>query len=367
MAQLTGFVGALLIFGAIIAIHEVGHFLAAKWSRMGVYEFSLGFGPALFKREYRGTLYALRIIPLGGYVRIAGMELGEDDVPDGYDKKSFFAKFATLTAGVAMNFVLALVVFIVMGMTIGYYHYNNQPVIGAIVEKLPASKAGLQPGDRIVSVNRQPVSTWNDAVKLIRGGGTTPARLVIRRQETTLPPITITPEMHETPEVSGLRIHLIPTPQIGIAASGDFVRQNPLTSIRDGFLEVYDKTHLVVASLVSMIMRDIPPGQIGGPLQVLRMSYGVSKDALSSVNGLATFLSFLAFLSVNIGFMNILPIPALDGGRLAFLLVEGVRGKPLDKEKEAMIHTVGLMLLLGLIVLVTFKDAWQWIGEAAKR
>lgn len=360
MAQLIGVLGTLLIFGAIVAIHEFGHFIVAKLSGMGVYEYSLGFGPALFKKEYHNTLYALRIIPLGGYVRIAGMEMGEDDAPNGYDKKPFFAKFATLIAGVVMNFVLALVVFIVMGITLGFSVPNDKPIIGGIMPKSPAAQAQLRDGDRIVSVDGTPVKTWEQSTKLIRGHKG--SMVLVMERAGVSRTVKITPKELTDYEVHGLRLHPVKIHAIGISPSVTLQKTSPVDSIVIGGQNVLEKTQIVVASLVSIVMHDVPVGGIGGPLQVMSISYSASKDALVSPEKLAYVLSLFAFLSINIGFFNLLPIPALDGGRLLFLIIEGIRGKAMNKEKEAQIHAIGMAVLLLLILLVTIKDVFSLFG-----
>ena len=154
MISTYGVLGALLVFGAIIFFHELGHFIVAKISGMTVFEFSLGFGPALVSKTYHDTLYALRIFPLGGYVRIAGMEPDEDpDVPNGFNSKSFPAKFCTILAGVVMNGVLALLIFIVMGMAIGSPQPGNKTLVAGVELNSPAAKAGVKEEDIILAVN----------------------------------------------------------------------------------------------------------------------------------------------------------------------------------------------------------------------
>lgn len=163
-------------------------------------------------------------------------------------------------------------------------------------------------------------------------------------------------------KLHGLRLRPIKYYGIGIMASVTLQRVGPLQSVVLGSQQVYDKTKLVLASIVSMITRDVSAKDISGPVAVMRISYDASKDALISREKMANFLSLFAFLSINIGFFNLLPIPALDGGRLLFLIAEKIYGKPFDRDKEAMVHMVGMALLLGLILLVTVKDILGWIG-----
>lgn len=363
-SSFIGVLGAVIVFGAIVTVHEFGHFIMAKLNKMTVHEFSIGFGPAIIKFTRHETLYALRIIPVGGYVRIAGMDLGEEDSPNGYDKKPFFAKFVTLFAGAFMNFVLALIVFIVIGLSFGYYQVNEAPVIGSVFPDTPAAQSNLKAGDHIIAVNGIAVNDWKSAVKLIKGGKGDVALRLLRQEGSNNKEmlITLTPKVEKIPEREGIRLIFTSQRMLGILQSGTYQHYGPIKSVVAGFDDVIDRTLLVVASLNSMIRGEVPISGIGGPLMIGKIAFSQSQEAVSSKNGMIGYLGLLAFISVNVGFMNLLPLPALDGGHLFFLLLGAIRRKPLDREKEAMIHTVGLMVLLGLIVLITIKDVFSFIG-----
>ena len=359
MEHLIGVVGILIVFGLIISIHEFGHFILGKLSGMAVQEYSLGFGPALFSRTYHGTLYALRIIPLGGYVRIAGMEVEEEDHPDGYDKKPFLAKFLTILAGSAMNFVLAMAVLVVLGMAIGFPQGGDQAIVGAVQMDSPAARAGIMAGDLITQVGGVHVTDAEGAVKLIHTSHA-PIAVTIERQGTPYQ-FSIMPKELQTAERKGFHIDLSTYQGIGVVLSSTVTKCGPLESVKIGFLNVIDKTMWVIASLVSMTQGKIPLNKFGGPVMVAHVVYDASKSALISAEGMANFLSLIAFLSINIGFVNLLPIPALDGSRLLILVIEGIRRKPFDRQKEAIVHLVGMALLLGLILLITLNDVITWI------
>jgi len=360
MEHLIGTVGILIVFGLIISLHEFGHFIVGKLSGMAVQEYSLGFGPALWSRTFRGTLYALRIIPLGGYVRIAGMEVEEEDHPDGFDKKPFPARFLTILAGSAMNFVLAMVVLIILGMAIGIPTEGNQAIIGAVQMDSPAAKAGILPGDRIIQVSGVAVDNAERAVKLIHTSHP-PIAVTVERQGMDYH-YSIEPTQLQTAERNGFTLKLSTYQGIGVVLTSTVQRRGPLESIELGVLNVYDKTMWIIASLVSMSSGHVPLSGIGGPVKVAQVVYNASKGALISSEGMANFLSLLAFLSINIGFVNLLPIPALDGSRLLILVIEGIRRKPFDRQKEALVHLVGMILLLGLILLITYHDIATWAG-----
>lgn len=363
-SSFIGVLGAIIVFGAIVTVHEFGHFIMAKLNKMTVYEFSIGFGPAIIKFTYHKTLYALRIIPVGGYVRIAGMDLGEEDSPNGYDKKPFFAKFVTLFAGAFMNFVLAFAVFIAIGVSFGYNKEHTPPIIKSVLPKTPAFMQGLKVGDRITAVDNTPVSDIESATKRVLSGKGDVVLRIERRDGVTNKELSITlsPMLEKGMERRGLRLHFIPVRRIGIQWLSVTEHLGPVKSIETGFAEVTDRTLLVLASLNSLIHGDVPISGIGGPLMIGKIAFSQSQEAVSSKNGMIEYLGLLAFISVNVGFMNLLPVPALDGGHLFFLLLGAIRRKPIDREKEAMIHSIGLMVLLGLMVLITIKDVFTFFG-----
>jgi regulator of sigma E protease len=363
MTQLAGFIGILLIFGAIIAFHEFGHFICAKLSRMTVYEFSLGFGPALFQRQRGDTLYALRCIPIGGYVRIAGMEKDDLDSPNGYDKKSFGAKFITLIAGVTMNFVLAFLIITFTAMIVGYAKPGNKVIIAGVSPNSPAAKINLQPADQIISINDVPVPNIDEAKALIQHSNG-PLKLVILRQDKQYI-FHPTPSTVVTAEQKGLIYHMTTIHGLGVGltmSSGQWERLGPLEAVKDGAFSVARMTVDGVAQLASLVTGNIPVSQLSGPVGIMRISYDTSKNAVNSLAGVSIALQTAAFLSVMVGFFNLLPIPALDGGRLFFLIIEGIRRKPIDREKEERIHAIGMAVLLSLVALVTVNDIVKMIG-----
>jgi len=362
MISPLGVLGAIIVFGAIIFFHELGHFIIAKLSRMAVYEFSMGFGPALFSREYKDTLYAIRIIPLGGYVRIAGMEPDEDpDVENGFNSKPFVAKFGTILAGVMMNFILALLLFVIIGAGIGYRQPGAKTLIGGLMPNAPAAQAGLKPGDAIVAVDGIRNPSVEKASELIRNGQV-PAQLVIERDGKEIP-FTVKQYKIDYPERDGAIFYrIVKKNGIGIVLStdsGPVKRLGIGESVVHGFTSVIAMIVDAFRQVMSMITGRIPFRMISGPPGIIIAAYSVSKDAFSSLQMFAGLLGFIAFISVFVGFFNLLPIPALDGSRLFFLVVDAVCslfGRRIDPKKEAMVHMVGLVVLLGFIVIVSVFD-----------
>ena len=365
MTVLIGALGILIIFGAIIVIHELGHFTAAKLSGMEVYEYSIGFGPVLFKFHYHGTQYSLRLIPIGGYVRIAGMEVGDEDSANGYDKKPFFSKFATLVAGAGMNFVLALVVFILLGMAIGQMVPGNKVIIEGVQVNSPAARTDIRVGDQLVKINDVTNPTIDQTKKIIvHSTGQVTLTLLRDGKSVTVHPVPI--EMLMPDRRDGEFLYRMTTGHyIGVVfttTSGEWRRLGPIESVRNGFYGVTMTLVDAVRQFASIVAGRIPLKMMSGPPGIINALYTTTKSENVSPLWFSTTFQTMAFLSVLIGFFNLLPLPALDGGRILFLVIEGIRRKPMDRDREAMIHAIGLVVLLGLIVIISAKDIWQWIG-----
>jgi regulator of sigma E protease len=352
MENLIGTLGTLLVFGAIIVFHEFGHFIVAKRSGMLVHEFSVGFGPALFAKQVGPTLYALRLIPLGGYVRIAGMEPGEDEnTPGGFNTRPFAARFATILAGATMNFVLAAVVLIILGLAVGFP--TERTVINGVIPNSPAAQAGIQKGDVIVEIEGTRNPNSGQVAQLIQESPP-PVDLVVQRDGREVA-FTLTPR----------RLSQTQRPVIGVemaTISSDFHRLSPVASVKKGVVQVADFTWKTVQGLAMLFTGRASMDQVMGPVGIVSTTHAVAKTALLSAESMYRFLMLFAIISLNIGVVNLLPIPALDGSRLLFLIAEGIRGKPFDRQKEAIVHMVGMVLLLGMIVLITIREVGRLFG-----
>jgi len=335
-----------LAFGLTVFVHELGHFLAARLAGMAVYEFSIGFGrPLLFWFRRGDTQYSFRLWPFLSYVRIAGME-PDDDHPQGFGKKRRAAQAAVLSLGSVMNCLLAVGIFVFMGTVIGMPVYQNY--VDKVIAKSPAQQAGLLPGDRIIGVNgrvKLTVSEIRDAIhsypgkamvlEIERGG---------RRQS-----IRLVPQVEAGFEIHGLRIKEIKIGLIGIQFGRKLRPVGVGESVKEGFLFVYGTVQVQIAGIVGVIARTIRP-EFMGPVGMADMLYAQAKQ------GWTDFLWTFAVLTVAVGFLNLLPLPALDGSRLVIVGIEAIRGKPFDKRKEAIVHLVGLMAFLCLAVLIAYGD-----------
>ncbi len=331
---------ALIILAVLILVHEWGHFIVARRIGIPVHEFSLGFGRKLYSTRKNGVEYSLRLIPMGGFVRMAGEEPGDMNDPDGYNNRRPWEKVGVAFSGPFMNFVLAVLIFIYTFAVIGVPQASPEAVIGELVSGKPAASAGLQVGDRILQVNNVPITSWDEFVGMIHANesGTTMQFLVERDAGTAV--YNIEPVVDEQ---AGY-------PIIGVYPQLQYVRQNVMDAIKLGFIQTYDTTALLLGGLGQLFTGAVAPTELAGPVGITRM---VGEAAQG---GMIYLLSFTAFLSINLGIINLLPIPALDGSRIVFALVESVRRKPLDPEKEGMIHWLGFIFLILIIIFATYND-----------
>ncbi|MDH7497444.1 MAG: RIP metalloprotease RseP [Syntrophomonadaceae bacterium] len=333
-------VTALVVIAIIILAHEVGHFVMARREDIEVQEFALGFGPRLFGVRRGETLYSVRILPLGGFVRMTG-EGGEDrDNPRGFAAKSPGAKVRVSAAGPLMNIALAAVIFVTTFTLVGIPTPVEDTVVGEAVVGKPAYEAGIREGDRIVAVAGQPVRDWEDFVKKVRASQAgQPLPLTIEREGRVLQ-VTVVPEAAGTDQ----------PPLVGVRQALTFRKVGVWEGLRQGFLQTFQITWVLLLGLGHLFSGAASPSDVAGPVGITRMI----GDA--AAGGWVYLLNFAALLSINLGILNLLPIPALDGSRIVFALVEAVRGRPMEPEREGFIHFLGFVFLMALIALITYND-----------
>lgn len=333
------FITFVLVFGTIVFFHEFGHFSAAKLAGIRVEEFALGFGPTLAGKEVGETKYSLRAFPLGGFVRLAGMEemvLEGKEGPSADDQGSFQNKslpwrLATIAAGPLMNFVLAIVLF-----TLFFMFITLPPRISHVEPASPAEIAGLLPGDEFVSVNGQAVDDTERIIELIKMSPGQQMAIGIKRQDKFMT-LFVTPQDDQGEG------------RIGVAIEFAKHRYPFLASAR----AAVSRTWAVTAQLVGDLSRMITGKQkadISGPIGIVQLVGQTARQGFGDV----LFLAIL--LNINLGLLNLLPIPVLDGGWLVILVVEAVRGKPLSAEARGVVQFIGLALLVLLMIFATFKD-----------
>lgn len=333
---------ALLFFGVIIMIHECGHFACAKLFKVKVNEFSLGMGPALFKRKKGDTLYALRLFPIGGYVAMEG----EDDASEddrAFNKKPVWQKMIIVVAGALMNLILGFILMVLLLTT-------STDLIGTntIKEFYPdavSSQYGLQAGDRFVEIDGHHVWSELDLSFLMSRSQDGVFDFVVER---------------DGEKVTLNDVHFATEQQNGITLiQYDFI----IIGEQPGFLNIVKNAFTQSASIVRMVwlsVFDLVTGRYGmselaGPVGTVDIIADVTAQAVSS-GSLTNLLTIMAFITINVGVANLLPLPALDGGRFLFLAVEAVRRKPVNPKYEGYVHAAGLALLLLLMVVVTYND-----------
>jgi len=332
-------IAIIFVFLLLLFPHELGHFFFAKIWNIRVDKFSLGMGPKLLSFKKGETEYLISCLPVGGYVKIAGMQPGEENIKRGFQKQSWGKRVSVLLAGSMMNYLVAIILFSSIFM-IGFWTFQtNKAIIGEVKEGSPADLANLTPEDKILKINGENVEKWEDIALIMEKN----------REEDSL-----TLEIQREKEVITTTLKPVFDPQlnrkiIGITPLKVFKRYNPLTALVEGAKESFMITKLIFVALGGMITRKVP-AEFSGPV-------GIVKFVGESVHlGLVPFLSLAAFLSINLALFNLFPIPALDGGRLFLLLIEKIRGKALALEKEAIINYIGFMIIISLFFLITYQD-----------
>jgi regulator of sigma E protease len=331
---------ALIVFGLLIFIHELGHFLAAKRAGIDVLEFGIGFGPKIFTFQRQETRYTLRLLPLGGFVRMAGTDPDDLDNENGFAKKSVGKRMGVIVAGATMNFLLAMVMFgLLVSLTgIPTGEFSDEARIGEIIIGEPADLAGLLPGDLVLSVDGEPVQNWTDLVAVINANPNQPLSLVIERDEIEKT-LTVTPKMREE-DSKGV---------IGITGTYLVRPATIIEQIRFGIQQTFFVAGLILNAIWQMITGKMA-ADISGPIAITRVLGRAARL------GFPYLLNLAAIININIGLFNLIPIPALDGSRLVFLAIEGIRGKPVAQDKENMFHVIGFALLMLLAIFVAYRD-----------
>ena len=374
--MLTTIIAVIIVLGGLIFFHELGHFAVARALGMGVSTFSLGFGPKILKYKRGKTEYALSLVPVGGYVALVG-ESDEADIPEGFSKEESFAlrpawqRLLVVAAGPTANIVLAWL--LCWGLAFGWGTPVLLPQVGAVTENSPAARAGLRPGDRILSVNGQTVESWEAMSDAIARSDGRPMRLEVERvapgAAVQTPPDADDRRGQDLTANDRLALELTAERAtrktifgenetawlIGVRAAGS-VATHPESfwnAASAGADQTWRMVSLTWQSFVKLAERVVPLDQVGGPIMIAQM---VGEQAHQ---GLAGLLALTALISVNLGILNLLPIPILDGGQVVFCLLEILFRRPVNRKVQEYAMRVGLALLIGLMLLATFNDVWR--------
>lgn len=404
------FITAILVFSVIVLVHEYGHYKVARNVGIKVEEFAIGMGPLLYKKEKNGVIYSIRAIPIGGFCKMEGEE---EDIKSktSFSNKTVWQRFKVIAAGPIMNFILALVLFIIIALSFGvagntidiidensneyaaglrtgdkilsvngknayiwediYYEItnvendsytvgierngetkelnikNNYRKLVGITSTIvngettttvspsdmnsPAYKAGIKDGDKVIKINDVPVNTWDELTNQINVGENSLIKITVDRDGKVL-------EFEATP-----------TNQISVRYNTK-IEKSFMTALASSAYKTVYYIRLMFDVIIKLITGQLGSDAVGGPVMVISMVGEAAKSGLLSVLNLA------AFISINLGFMNLLPIPALDGSKLVFLIIEAIRGKAIPIEKEGFVHFVGFVLLITLMIFITYKD-----------
>ena len=335
----------ILILGLIVLVHEFGHFFFAKLFKIYVYEFAIGMGPKIIKWKGKSeTEYSIRAIPIGGFCSLAGEDVEYDDsqnVPEEarLNKKPVWQRFLVMVFGAGNNFLLAILLLFVIGL--GWGATSNDAIVTELVSNYPAETAGIKIGDRIVGVNGKKVKASSDVSLYIQMvDKTKPITFTVKRNNEKIK-IDVMPLKEE---VEGQDVY-----KVGIVSSGE-VKHGLVASIKYSFTELGTMYRQMMITLKGLFGGGISVKQLSGPVGIYNIVGNTAK------NGLASVLYLIALLSVNVGFINLLPFPAFDGGRVLFLIIEKIKGSPVKPKTENTIHTIGFILLMLLMLYVTFND-----------
>ncbi|HJV34111.1 RIP metalloprotease RseP [Geomonas sp.] len=340
---------AIIALGALIFIHEFGHFIFAKTFGVGVEKFSLGFGPKIIGKRIGETEYLISALPLGGYVKMVGegedAELAEEDRHRSFADKPAWQRMIIVAAGPVFNLLSAYIIFIVIFM-MGVPAITTK--VGEVVADKPAARAGVKAGDVITAINGKPVNRWDDFARIIAEGKIAPLEMTVKRGASALK-FTMTPESRTSKNLIG---DTVTQPVVGVVAAGDTeIDHYPAgEAIARGSAQCWNVVKLTALSLLRLVQRALPLDSIGGPIMIVKMAG--QQAAAGSVN----FLAFVALLSVNLGVLNLLPVPILDGGHLAFFLIEMIIGRPVSKRSREIAQQIGLVLLISLMMLAFYND-----------
>ena len=383
---MTTFYAFIILLGVLVTIHEFGHFIAARSVGIRVERFSVGVPPRLFsitsinggfllnifffklingklkwhpivsKKIKKGnrigsnTEYVIALLPLGGYVKMAGMidESMDTDITyksDEFQSKTLFQKIWVLSAGVLMNTILAIIVFSLLGFYNGTPKTNDEPIVFELQENMPAEKAGVLPGDRIISINSEGISTWSDMTKIIHSNPNNLLSFKIKRGVDILD-FDIKTSEYAVPSKSAIDTIGI----IGIAPEVYYEDISFMKALSNGVSQTISSFGLIIYSIQMLGSGSASISDLGGPIMIAQLA-GQTAEA-----GITPFLTFMALLSVNLAFLNILPIPGLDGGHIFIHLIEAILRRPLKIKTRIVIQQIGMALLLMLMVTVIMQD-----------
>lgn len=364
--SVLGYIGPFLfVLGLVIFVHEYGHYIVGRWCGVGVDAFSIGFGPRLFGwRDKHGTDWKLSAIPLGGYVKFRG-DLNAASVPDTAAADQFSAKdraeafqfkpvwkrAAIVAAGPIANFLLALVIF--TGTLLIYGRYDIQPVIDRVVEGSPAARAGIQPGDRVVAINGKPVQVFDDVRTAIIESETDTLKFEVDRKGIITDIVVNAPVAEHRTRFGVHRVRMAGISSSALPEHRKHVNVGPVEAVEGAAGQVVGVINQSMRFLGRLVTGREHADQLSGPIRIAQVSGKVAES------GFMSLLSLAAIVSISIGFLNLLPVPLLDGGHLMFYAYEAIFGRPLSSRSQDVFFRIGFALVLGLMAFSVVNDLVQ--------
>ncbi|MCG2725852.1 MAG: RIP metalloprotease RseP [Elusimicrobia bacterium] len=348
--MIISIIGVLLTFGAVIFLHELGHFIVCKLSKIKVEAFSFGFGPELKGYTKGDTRYSLRAIPLGGYVKPAGENIEElSGAPDEYFSKPWYIRLSVVLAGPLMNYILAFVLFTSVVLMTGQPIASEKAVIGEVIASYPAEAAGIKEGDKIISVNGIKTNTWEEMAGLIHKNVEKEISISYERKG-AIANVKLTTKKDPTGKM-GL---------IGVSPGISYASISFIKSVKIGAHQCYYWTAFTVNTLASNLYYRQKP-DIAGPIGIVDI---IGKAAHS---GLPNFVFLVGLISVAIGFFNLLPIPLLDGGHAVLYIFEGITKKKVTIKVMKVVNSLGIAFLIFILLFATYSDVKRLRTASAQK
>jgi len=347
---------AIIALGVLIFVHELGHFLVAKKSGVGVEKFSLGFGPKIFGKKIGETEYLISAVPIGGYVKMVGEDPEEDKNylhEKSFSAKSVWKRSLIVIAGPAFNILFAIFLFMLVYTFNGIAVYTTK--IGEIMVDYPAHQAGLKKDDIIVAIDNKKLSTWKEITEIVYKNPEKDLRFDLIRGSKELV-LFIRPRLEKMKNVFGEDTEV---GLIGIKPAEPIKKHNPLLIIYKSFEKSFEIIGLTILAILKLIQRVIPAKTIGGPILIFQMVGEQVKIGIFNPN----LYIFLAFLSINLGILNLLPIPILDGGHILFFSLEAILGRPISLKKREMAQQIGLIFIVSLMLFAFYNDILRLFGR----
>lgn len=361
MSMVSYVFSALVVLGVLIIVHELGHFLMARWMGVGVEKFSIGFGPEIWSKKSGETLYRLAAAPFGGYVKMVGDEEGEPeegappvDPAKAFNKKPVWRRLLIVSAGPVFNLIFAALVFAIV-----YMAGINVPdtVIKSVMSDSAAQAAGLMADDRILSIDGVKIDNWGILADTIATSPGKELAIAVDRPGKGEMVIHVIPVPDKAKTIFGEEVQV---GRVGIVPAEIFKRYNPFEAVRMGTMKMVEVSKLTLMVIVKIFQKVVPADTIGGPLMIFKIA-GDQAQA-----GIMPLIMFMGVLSVNLGVLNFLPIPVLDGGHIVFFIIEAVKGSPVSLRGREISQQVGIFLLISLMAFAFYNDISRFIAHMAK-